>query len=83
MTTRSLCLEWRHQRPHYYLVEGFGGWFVICCRDARVARRWGVQEFGRGGTLKVHPATYTETDLYARERGVSLPLPFEDAPVYP
>ncbi len=63
---------------HYY-VEG-SGWFVVRCSTARIARSWGVKEFGRGQVRAVRQATTYELSAYKRWKGIEGALPVEDHP---
>ncbi len=65
--------------PHHYLVDGHQ-WFVVHCKTMRIARSWGVREFGRGGVRSVRQATTDDLRSYCAQSGRSLPLPREDYP---
>lgn len=78
MTPSLPTIYLREVREHY-VVDGYSRWFVIHCRNARIARRWGVKELGRGGVFKVRPATCVDVRGYASLAGVSLPLRLEEA----
>jgi hypothetical protein len=52
-----------------YYVSGFGGWFVISCRNIRKAKSAGVAEFGSGNVTKVRMATKKEVSEYIVWRG--------------
>lgn len=55
---------------------------MIRCSSMRVARRWGVREFGRGGTHIVRHATNADLAAYKAQRGMPQKdsLPLEDDP---
>jgi hypothetical protein len=66
--------------PGHYYVEG-SGWFVVRCRTKRIARSWGVKEFGRGHVHAVRQATTDELSTYKRWKGMGMDaLPVEDHP---
>lgn len=66
--------------PGHYYVEG-SGWFVIRCSTKRIARSWGVREFGRGHVREVRQATTHDLSTYKRWRGLGMKaLPLEDYP---
>lgn len=53
--------------PRFWYVDGCGGgWFVVCARTKREARRCGVEEYGRGHTKEVHEASDDEVNEYCR-----------------
>lgn len=66
--------------PYHYLLHGHGGWFVVHCKTMRIARSWGVREFGRGGVRSVRQATTDDVRSYCAQSGRKLPLPREDYP---
>ncbi len=47
----------------------------------RIARSWGVKEFGRGNVESVRQANGDEVEAYKRQKGLlGWPLPLEDYP---
>ena len=54
--------------PAYY-VESWALWFVLRCRNKRVARREAVSEFGRGNVKDVRPATPEDVRAYRAQHG--------------
>ena len=59
-------------QPRFYLVDGRGGWSVVCARNLRAARSYATEENGHGGTREVRKATDYEVHGYCRQRGTTI-----------
>ena len=63
----------------FYKVTGTG-WFVVEVPTKRNAYSEGVEEWGRGGTLKVERATQEDVDYIKSVRGEDATRPMREYP---
>lgn len=54
-----------------YYVDSTQGWFVVECRNKRIAKSEGVFEYGRGNVKEVRVATEDEIRTFKSIKGTA------------
>ncbi len=52
-----------------YLVDGYGGWFIVATQTKKDAFSEGVKEFGRGQVKSVSKATQEDIKYFKAIKG--------------